>query len=924
MAQTISGTIRENIDNLPLPGAEVVIKGTSIGSSTDFDGKFNLVYDNPSSAVLVITYLGFETREVNVSDYSDPNNITIMLEESTFGLDEVVISANLEGQRRALNIQRAADNIKNVISTDLISRFPDLNVSDALQRVPGVNIDLDQGEGDAISIRGTPQNYTTVTINGEQLQNTGTSNNRTSGLYQFPVDQLSQIEVTKTITPDMDGDAIGGSVNLSSPKARRTKLGVKAELGGGYVDLTEGVNFIGKFKLDQRFAVNDKNPNGAFGLMGNVSFYRREGGEDRIEGRWRTRDFDDGNGEQFYLSDLNLRPLASDRSRIGVTLTSDYQFDNDNFIVVKGFYSFLREDELRQRTQFRPRNGEREAPDLSTEARARKRFRDRVVDRYTISLNADAQFKVGNLEIVPGYAFSTGQRDENGTRGEIRADGTDVDMQISLADPDFPQIFPVGGQPGDQFDDDLFDDYRNIQFYNRIVKNAASTAKINFELPITLDNSLLTLKTGYKNRVTRLNRSGATNVFEYEGDQDITIAQFNTPGLVRTGLLDGNYNYGASVDPGLFSDFYFANIGDFELNEEQGRQETSNFLYAANENTDAVYFMGKLRTGKFNILAGVRYESVNLDYDANIVRDEDPNADGGLTVTPVSDRSSYDFVLPNLQVKYELDDFTNLRLAYTKGYSRPNFDDVIPSLQIFDENDEIEVGNANFQPPSANNFDLLFERYLGTVGILSGGVFYKDIKDFRFVRVFQIQTGDEFPGADIFTQEERDRFLVFQPDNGDGATVLGAEVNIQSNFKFLPGFLSNFGIYLNYTYTDSDATIDGVDGRRLPGQSPHTANAALTFDKGGLSARFTANYQDERIEQIGGDRLSPGDSDVIRAERLQLDANASYTIKKKWRIYAEIQNINDAPQIEYLGNESRVWDISYYGFRSSFGVSYTF
>ncbi len=928
-SQTISGTVMENVNNLGLPGAEVVIKGTSIGASTDFDGKFNLVYDNPSSATLVITYLGFETREVNVSDYSDPSNITIMLQESTFGLDEVVISANIEGQRRALNIQRSADNIKNIISTDLISRFPDLNVADALQRVPGVNIDLDQGEGDGISIRGTPRNYTTVTINGEQLQNTGTGGDRTSGLYQFAADQLSQIEVTKSVTPDMDGDAIGGSVNLSSPKAKRTTLSVKAEAGGGYNNLTEDVNFTGRLNLNQRFAKNDNNPNGAFGLLGSASFYRTNSGEDRIEGRWRDDDF--GNGDQFYLSDLTLRPLTTTRTRVGWTLTSDYQFDRDNFIVLKTFYSHLDEDELRERTVFEFRRGiSDDNPELSTGSRIRKRHRDRVVDRYTISLNADAQFKIGNFKILPAFAYSTGQRDEDGIRGEFRANGDGVDLQLQGSDTDFPQIFPVGGQPGDQLDIALFDDLRNFRLYNTNVKSTATTTRIDLEQPIAINNSILTLKGGYKNRVNTRDQDADFNFQSYTGP-DVDLSQFNNPNLVRDGLLDGNYNFGAAIDPSALRNYFSANPGFFEVDDNalnNSRREEDNFFQQAEETTNAGYFMAKLRAGKFNILAGARYETVDVSYNANILLEEDPDT-GEFSSSPISGGNSYDFLLPNIQLKYELNDLTNIRAAYTQGYARPNFSDIIPAVNINDDLDEVDVGNPDFKPPSADNFDILFERYLGTVGILSGGVFYKRVQDFRIVRELNLVAGvDDFDfiGGDqvLALLNPGDEVDVTLPDNGDDAEVIGVEINIQSNFKFLPGFFRKFGIYLNYTYADSDATIDGVSGRQLPGQSPHTGNASLTFDSGGFSARFSANYQDERVNSIGADEFEPGDRDVIRAERLQLDANASYTFKDRWRIYAEINNITDAPEKLYLGNESRIRDLSYYGFRSTFGVSYTF
>ncbi len=923
IAQTISGTVRENITNLPLPGAEVVIKGTSIGSSTDFDGKFNLIYDDPSSVTLTITYLGFETQEIDVSTYSDPSNITVMLKEASESLGEVVISANVEGQRKALNLQRTADNIKNVISTDLISRFPDLNVADALQRVPGVNIDLDNGEGAGVTIRGTPPNFTTVTINGEQVQNTGTSFDRTTQLTQFPVDQLSQIEVTKSPTPDMDGDAIGGSVNLSTPKARRLDLGMKAEVGGGYNGLSDGVNFIGKLAFNKRFAASDKNPNGTFGLDARGSFFQTDNGEDRTQSQWRSSDnFSNSSEEQYYNRQHTLRYLETTRTRSGASITADYKFDSNNFIVTKFNYAGLREDEVRQRKQFRTRDAEDDpddsdfgfiSPTLFEGARIRHSYRDRVVDRFTTSLNLDGHFKISNLKITGGYAYSGGRRQEDGFRGRFGT-GRDQDIAIQGLNSDFPILYPANGTPNSDFNPEDFTWDRH-RVYSSTVSSNSSTAKINFELPITINESLLTLKTGYKNRITAARQFYISNFFSYEGDEDITLAQFEATGDLRSDWLKNEVPFGFGINPSLANTFFENNTNSFERQINDQIEQEENNKYTADENTNAAYFMAKLRTGKFNILAGARYEKVDVDYTASAVSDND----GDFSVIPVVDGADYDFLLPNIQIKYELTDLTNIRLAYTHGYARPNFADLIPRINADIEGEELQVGNATLDPESAINYDFQIEHYLSNVGIISGGFFYKDLDSFLFEDVFIIEDGTEFAGAENFIG-----FEARQPRNGDEATLLGAEVNIQTNLGFISPAVKPFGLYFNYTYTDSDATINGEDGRRIPGQAPHTGNTALTFDKSGFSARVNLNYQGERVESIAGDLINPGDNDEIRASRFTLDANASYTWKKRWRVYAEANNLTDAEQVVFRGDKSRISDFRYFGIRSTFGISYTF
>ncbi len=916
-AQEISGTILDSQTNIPLAGASVFIKGTSIGVITEFDGAFVIQYDNVQSATLVVSYLGFADEEIDLSQVQDLTNIIVKMDETTTSLDEVVISANLEGQQKALNQQRVADNIKNVVSTDLISRFPDLNVADALQRIPGINIQLDNGEGAQAFIRGTPANYTTVTINGEQIQNTGTSFDRTPQLFQFPVDQLGQIEVTKTITPAQDGDAIGGTIDLSTPVAKRPTWNIKTELGAGYNSLTDGENYRANLNFNKRFAVNEKNPNGAFGMLFSYSYNQTDQTQDETVADWITDDeFESNPGTELWYNrehELVVRPQI--RTRQGASVTSDYRFDNENFIVAKFNYATIEEDEDRQRKIFRPRNGDFISPTEFPDARIRQDFRDRVVTRFTASFNVDGNFKIGDYKLFGGYAYSGGQRDEDGFDG--RFEGRGIDLGIENLNTDFPIFFPLGGQPGDDFNPEDFDIFQRFRLLDRIVESNASTAKINVQRSFNIGNSLLVLQAGYKNRINQSSASNNQRRFDFEGDDDVTLADFLGTGFVRDNWLQNEVPFGFEIVPGDIRDYFNNNPGQFESNTNEDIITQAEFDYQAEENTNAGYFMATLRTGKFNILAGIRNEDVKVDYSAQEVQVDD---DGEvISISPITGGNNYSVLLPNLQIKYELNNLTNFRAAYTRGYARPNFVNLLPRVNRNIIDLEATIGNPNLEVPTSNNFDVFFERYLGNVGIVSAGAFYKKIDGFVWEQTFQNVVGNEFPRADQFVGYNE----VVQPQNGEDATLFGIEANIQTNLAFISNAIRHFGIYFNYTYTDSEAIIEpGAEENRLPGQAPHTLNSALTFDKGGFSARINMNFQDDTVEAIRSDRIVVGDNNVIRDRRVQFDANASYTLKNGLRFFTELVNFTNAPQREYIGDISRVSNFRDFGFQLRLGISF--
>ena len=214
------------------------------------------------------------------------------------------------------------------------------------------------------------------------------------------------------------------------------------------------------------------------------------------------------------------------------------------------------------------------------------------------------------------------------------------------------------------------------------------------------------------------------------------------------------------------------------------------------------------------------------------------------------------------------------------------------------------------------NFDIMGEHYFESVGILSGGLFYKNINDFIYTYI------SEAPDNSI--AEDTEGFDVFQPLNGDSATIFGAEFAFQRQLDFLPGFARNFSLYVNYTYLSSSA--DGIrneDGDErtdidLPNTAPNLFNASLGYADKKLSARLSLNYSDSYIDEIGGSDFEDRHYD----EQLFLDFNASYNITNNLSLYTSLNNITNQPLRFFQGESQRTQQAEYYGQSLTFGLKY--
>ncbi|MGB5820376.1 MAG: TonB-dependent receptor [Saonia sp.] len=913
----VNGKILDN-QNIPLPGASVFIKSLNIGTTADFSGLFTLDRVPAGTHTLEVSYLGFESvsQEITIDGVLDINIGNITMEPSVNQLGEVIVSASLEGQQRAFNQQKNADNIKTIVSADLVSRFPDINVGEAMQRVSGVTIGRNNGEGSSVRIRGTPSNFTTVSINGEQIPSTDEGGGRAESLDLISADQLASLEVSKAITPDMDGDAVGGAINLITPTANSNKARFRGSAGGGYNDLFQRGSQIFRLKFDKR--TSDEK----FGILLGGSYYNTINGEERFEATYRDRrigDEDDPNSfRAFVVDDYRLRPLLNERTRIGVNATFDYRFNANSKVVFKAIYSKLEDESLRRRTRFRPRNNYNDPlnPNVAgpdNDVRVRRDINDRVIDRENITLTFEGEHALGSFAKLD-YAinYTRSERILESDRFVFRA----RDLTLNLErDGDFT----IFSSPDFDFENYEAYEFNAFQQDKPILNRGDNTvARLNLTIPFRLGNNAGELKTGGKYRdLDNLRRRNTIEYNEFNGPYNLSQV-FDNNGST---IFDGRYEMGRFPDPDRAMQHFRDNIDAYTIDNNASRINNDSFFFDAGEDVYAAYLQGKIQFNRLRILGGVRYEKTDVVYDALRLEIEPP-ADDDSPAVPVSSEplqgsNSYDFFLPMLHLKYELNDRANLRFAFTRTYARPELADLVPAQNINFADQLLSLGNPNLVPADASNFDLLFENYLKGAGIISGGVFYKRIDNFIF---------NQFSNVDF----NGDLFLQSESVNGDVAELLGAEINFSKKLDFLPGFLSGLGIFLNYTYVDSNSSFttlnedtgENVVREDVPfvGQADHTWNAAISYDKGGFSSRASLNFNGSSLLAASDD---PG-LDFFLEERYQLDINASQKINDNLTVFAEFVNLTNDPRLEFQTIRSQIVNYEIYDWSARFGINFKF
>ncbi|WP_406685573.1 TonB-dependent receptor [Seonamhaeicola sp. MEBiC1930] len=913
----IQGTVIDE-KGLAVPFANVLIETINKGVISDADGKFLFVNVPSGNQTLKVMYLGYSDTETNV-DVTEGETVStnIIIEPKALELDGVVINGYNSGQAKALNAQKNKQNITNVVSTDQIGKFPDANIGDAVKRIPGITMQVDQGEARNIIVRGLAPQLNSVTLNGSRVPS-AEGDNRNVQMDLIPADMIQLIEVNKALTPDMDADALGGSVNLvtrSSPNGFR----VAATLGSGANTITNSRILNGSF------LVGDKSNDGKFGWMLSASINDNDFGSDNIEAEW-TDEFEYNSGEvdnegEPILEEIDVNPYTNvfeqrtylvQRIRRSFSANLDYALNANNKVFLKTMYNWRDDRENRYRLEYEILDGEDIGIDDFTitdgvptmfPAEAKRQTKGgidndrnkntRLEDQRMQNYSLGGEHLLGKLEFdwLASYAKASEER-LNERYIEYEAEYI---VNNDNSNSEFPNFTVANAGDGNINDFELGE----ITEENQYTEEEDFNFFANFKLPVNLLGDNGSLKFGVRAKLK--NKTRDNNFYELEPLGDLSAVRFIDQSDSNY-LAGSQYAAGLFVDPEYLGELDLSNESLFDISDVPDEYLRANF--DVEEKVYAAYAMiDEKLSDKFSVLAGVRVESTKTQATGNQIEDEE-NVLGTIT-----EEKDYVNILPGIHFKYNLTDNTVLRLAWTNTLARPNYQDLVPSIDVVNDDEEIFLGNPDLSATKSMNFDLMAEHYFKNVGIISGGVFHKQITDF----IYTFQFEDSATGFDAF-----------QPQNGDDATITGAEVSFQRQLDFLPGFAKNFSIFLNYTYLTSSA--DGIrneDGDErpeldLPGTSPNMFNGSLAYGGEKLNLRLSANFSDAYIDEIGGNAFE----DRYYDEQFFLDFNASLTLNDNLRVYFDLNNITDQPLRYYQGVKNRTMQAEYYGRRITFGLKY--
>lgn len=863
--------------------------------------------------------LGISAQGVAAQDTGDAKEAKDASTQPEVASDEntIIVSGYRAQSRSAIDAKRDADTIADVIVADDIGRQPDHNLADSLRRLPGVITEFDEDEGRFVSIRGLPSRYTFISLNGIYIPNGAGSLDRDQNIENIPSYAVKRASVYKALTPEFEGNAIGGYVENTMHSAfdrRGTSLTGRVALGSyTYKDTPGGpgdpsINVHGRFTT--RFGSEDQ-----FGIVLAGNYFDKNRDQTKQVNQWRYES--DGTP---YIYRIDNYDYTNDITRWSALGRLEWKPTPDFYTALSANYFSYAQNEQRFLNKLEGRGSRTTGPDGGSWQRGRAEIQlDRYPNRtksqfYAWESRLDIDEKQ-QLSLVASYAKSRWNRDEliqsvNFRTGDIsdlawsyditaQDEGADRVASISINDPSI-----------------LLETDRYSFLSDFLPTDEVQAQDIK---QIKLDYSYEPEFVGFGFKLGGLAR-------EFGADRDRSRFRVRADGSGLTAdMFDGGVVYNPSfgqnlplTDIGSFVDFYNANPGLFQVNREtevvpEGYQnliadvDYEEFILAG-------YAMALYKGENFKLRGGVRVE--RTEYDAMSARQlQIPGPDD---IEQVRYTRSYTNVLPSVVGSYGLTNDLILRFGYSKAIGRPDPGDIARTEQRSENLDTGDVsisrGNPDLQPRRSDNFDLSLEYYPSRGVQVSLAYFYKDIKDELFTRREESFEGDT-------------RIVFTQPVNAGSAKVQGIEFTVNyDKFDFLPGFLSDFGALVNVTYLDSEFEIETDEGIRDINQllsAPNwQVNAGLLYESGPIEAKVTYAYQDAR--RLTVDSGNPV-FDRYEAGFDQLDAQIRYNVSDNIQLLVEGRNILENKRLLVQGlNQDNFREVNQYGASYWAGVSFKF
>jgi TonB-dependent receptor len=898
-----------NTDGAPLAGAEIIVQGGGSRQVTDAQGRFVLPV-SAGQTTFEVRYLGLPTVSQTVTATGgEAVSLSVTLgQASATNLDEVVVTGIItDGIARSLNQQRNADGTVNVLSADAIGRYPDPNVAESLQRVQGIAIQRDQGEGRYINVRGAPAAFTAVSVDGVAVPAVSPTT-RAVDLDTLPSDIVASVEVSKTLAPGQDADSIAGAVNVRTRSPFDSgRLSVSGYAGGSYNDYGGSDTRAGA-TLSNVFGENR-----TFGALLSLSYSETNRRPDNVENAWTlgTNAAVPATFGRYYLEETLFKDYETQRTRQALTGALEWRPNDQARAWLRGSFAEFNDNEYRDTLRFTysdgtPQAGLTDHSGTFNGARMYKALRHREQNNQITTLNTGGEYNFSNGAVWDATLAWARSEQSYPHRDELVYRSGSVNLSYDTTDHYAPTYSPFATT---YYSTPTNFSFRENTYRSNTTEQEDVSFKTNFELPTVIAGHEVTLKFGAK--------YSTRDVFaDEERYRDRTTTAPVNPGALAALLSDRpsqnyDYNLGFKFDHGLVSDYLDA-VRALSTNAAARRMPQSvSADYTASEDILAGYGQARFDIGATNVLLGLRVEQTNFDGSALRV----PPAGSPVTVDVSNDRTD---VFPNLTIRHSFSEDLIGRFALTRAISRPEYSEIVPRVLETTEGSTITFarGNPNLEAALSNNIDAGLEYYLRPLGVISVNAFYKDLSDYRFT--LNTLTPYSDPATPAITQAVYTEAL-----NAPDGHLAGVEFNWQQTFDFLPGWASGFGVFANYTLTDAEikttASYAGRDTFTLPGQSDEIYNAALFYEKYGFSARISYTHRSDFLEAI--DATRPG-LDLWVEGRGQLDFTSSYDFGNGIELFGEAKNLTDSAGVRYYGDRERTYEYEKFGYNVFVGVRF--
>ncbi|NOG44576.1 MAG: TonB-dependent receptor [Calditrichaeota bacterium] len=984
---SIKGIISDSLSSEPLAGANIFIHETSYGSATDIDGYYRVTSIPEGSYILEVAYIGYKPKQMAI-EINEDENLTINFEVAPDVIEGEVISitAQAEGQIAAINQQINSSTIVNIVSEEKIKELPDANAAEAIGRLPGVSLIRAGGEANKVVLRGMKDKFTAITIDGVRVPATD-QNGRGVDLSMISQSSLAGIELAKAVTPDKDGDALAGSIDMISKKAPKIRE-VRTNFKGNYNDLMESTS---QYDLSVHYGERFFDDILGVQMAGNLEKKIRSNEEIHLDDRYESS-IPDYRVENFEVEFTN-----EVRKRNGFSVLFDINTPDDGTIKINNVYGATNRNYLWHFRDY-PLDG----------SDASYNFRQRVQNINTINSSIRGENHLFGHDINWGLSFAESKSEfpfdyqltfeEGNPLTELPSissrDYKDIpDALIPFARNDFATADLAWGSFRDQ---DNYEKERTAYFnvkrnYN-LLNNLSGEIKIGAKYKVkgrtnktAEDFTPYHLEGKWKTNQLRYVDGDTLNIpKDYEGSyfeewynagggSSISLDHFFSDAKIRD--IYGSYNLSPLIIKERLKQWHRLNKNGVDpaggTNPEKLQLEVwDNPLYRSSdydisEHVSAFYIMNTLKLGQdLTFISGLRTEHEYNDYKAFYMKGKAggfPLADSLLFDTTSTAQQTV--FLPNFHLAYNATDYLKIRLAAYKALARPDFNMRVDRYiggrgAILGSDFVAEVGNPSLKTASAWNFEFNTSFYGNNVGLMSVSVFYKEIDNmFHMLNRF----GTRGARGDSLRQEfgigwdkqfddfNETSYLLSVPYNSKKPTkVWGLEFEHQINFHFLPGYLKNIVLSYNASIVRSEtyafaAKKDSIWDPNPPGFPPGIG--AWDFFNSLVERKNKLEGQPEFFGNIslgydlGG--FSGRLSVFYQAEYNQSYSARSYSIRKSFTridlalkqqvtdnfaLFLNVNNLTDAEEGSFNFNENirRFNRSERYGATIDFGILGTF